>query len=69
MAIFQGATAIIQVGDAGGRAQKLAVAEGRKLGAWNHFEDAASLDVGCERKKGIQENCREFAGWIRGELT
>lgn len=39
MAIFQVATAIIQAGDAGGQAQTVAVAEGRRLGAWNHFED------------------------------
>ena len=63
MAIFQVATAIIQAGDAGGRAQRVAVAEGRRLG-----ELSASLDMGCERKKRIQENCREFVGWSRGEL-
>lgn len=33
MAIFQGATAIIQVGDAGGWAQRVAVAEGE---SWEH---------------------------------
>lgn len=50
------APGVIQVGDAGGWAQAVAVEEERMLGLWMHFEDGeteltTSLDVGYERKK------------------